>query len=455
MLHAPIIAYLLNGINEMIKPNDEKNKIGAVALTAMVTGNMMGAGVFMLPANLAQIGSVSIWGWIITALGAAALAWVFAMLSMTNPKAGGPYAYAKEGYGDYLGFQTVYAYWLAAWVGNIAIAIVSVGYLAHFMPFLRQPWLACLTAIAIIWFFTFANGYGAKWVGQLQIVTTAVMLVPVVGVAVFGWFWFSPEIFTSAYNVSGNSDLSAVSSAASLTLWAFIGVESAAVSASVVKNPHRNIPLATVSGVILAAITYILSSSVIMGIIPHSELVVSTAPFALAVEKMIGPSGGWIVGGCAVLACFGTLAGWTLLVGQSAKAAADDCLFPAIFSKVNKRDVPFPGLILVAAMMSIILLLTISPTLSRQFETISLITVFLVLLPYLYTAAAAIILGYRARMPKVRYLCLALIALVALIYSFWAVIGVGPAIVYYGSLALLASAPLYLIVLWRRRHSRE
>jgi len=237
----------------------DKNKMGLISLTAMVAGNMMGSGIFILPANLAQIGSISIWGWLLTSFGAISLALIFATLGMLNPKAGGPYAYVKEGYGDYLGFQTVYIYWLAAWIGNIAITLVSVGYLSYFFPLLKDPWIGCITSIIIIWFFTFANACGPKIIGKLQIVSTSAMLFPITGITVVGCFWFSPHLFMSAYNVSGHSELSAISSSASLTLWAFLGLESAAVSASVVENPKRNIPLATLLGVILAALTYILS----------------------------------------------------------------------------------------------------------------------------------------------------------------------------------------------------
>lgn len=432
---------------------NEENKIGLAPLTAMVAGNMMGSGVFMLPANLAQIGSISIWGWILTSIGALSLALVFSTLGMLNPKAGGPYAYVKEGYGDYLGFQTVYVYWLAAWVGNIAITIVSVGYLSYFMPALRDPWLGCLASIGILWFFTLANAYGPNTVGKLQMVTTTAMLIPIIGVSIIGCFWFSPHLLASAYNVSGHSDFLAISAAASLTLWAFIGVESAAVSAGVVKNPKRNIPLATVLGVIIAALTYILSSVIIMGVIPNNELAHSASPFGLMAAYVLGPQVGKIVSACAVLACFGTLAGWTLLVGQSAKAAADDALFPVLFSKVNKRNVPVLGLVLVAVMMSIILLLTISPTLNKQFELVSLITVFLSLLPYLYSAASAIIIGYRLKMPKTRYIIFAVIALIALLYTFWTIANVGDKIITYGALTLLTSIPLYIVILWRRRHT--
>ncbi|MBS0352084.1 MAG: amino acid permease [Proteobacteria bacterium] len=429
------------------------DKIRLLPLTAIVTGNMMGSGIFMLPANLAQIGSISILGWLLTAIGSVLLALVFSGLGLLAPKPGGPYAYVKDGYGDYLGFQTVYAYWLAAWIGNIAIAIVSVGYLSYFFSFMNTSWIKCLAAIAIIWFFTIANSLGAKFVGKVQTFTTATMLIPILGFALFGWLRFNSEIFKGAFNVSGQSDWSALSSAASLTLWSFIGVESASVTAGEIENPQRNIPLATLLGVILAAGAYILSTIVIMGIVPNADLAHSESPFALAADYIFGPIGGKLVSICAIIACLGSLAGWTLLVGQSAKAAADDKLFPKIFSKTNQYKAPFAGLLLVACLMTVILLLTVAPSLSKQFEIIGLITVFLSLLPYLYSAGSAIIIGYRMGLKKSHYTYFAIISLLAVIYSIWTISSIGQGILYYGILTLLLSIPLYIVVLWHRQHA--
>lgn len=429
----------------------KKNKLGLVALTSIVAGNMMGSGIFMLPANLAQIGSISLWGWITTTIGVLGLALIFSVMATLLPKAGGPYAYVKECYGDYLGFQTVYIYWLAAWIGNIAISIVSVGYLSYFIPALKDPWLGCLANIAIIWFFTLVNAFGPRTIGKLQIATTTALLIPILSLSIIGIFWFSPHIFHSAYNVSGLSNWSAISTSASFTLWAFIGVESAAVSAGVVENPQRNIPLATFLGVLLAGVAYILSSVIIMGIVPNGELTQSSSPFSLMAEYILGPAAAKWVSGCAILACFGTLAGWTLLVGQSAKAAADDGLFPAIFSKVNRYNVPVLGLVVVATMMTVILLFTISSSLTQQFERVGLTTVFLCLLIYLYCSATAIVLSYRYRMRKKYLIWIAGLAFITLIYTFWALINVGQEIIYYGALILLTSVPFYIIVLWRKR----
>jgi len=429
-----------------------QHKMGPVMLTALVTGNMMGSGVFLLPANLATIGSISTIGWLITTVGAISLALVFSKLGLMNPRAGGPYAYAKSGFGDYLGFQTVCVYWFGNWVGNVAIAIAGIGYLSFFFPWLNNPVHTFVGSLIAVWLFTSINFFGARFLGRVQSTTTLFMFVPVLGTAFLGWFWFNPEIFMQSMNVSGESNMLAISHAASLTLWAFIGVESASVSAGVVKNPKRDIPLATMIGTLLAAVAYILSSSAIMGIVPNKELAVSSAPFSLAASMALGPVAGAVTAACAVIACLGSLGGWMLLVGQSGKAAADDKLFPTFFTYVNKRDVPVTGLIVTAILMSLFLVVTISPNLSTQFEKITEIAVFLTLLPYLYTSVAMLILGYRFGLSKQDYLLWAVVAIVAVIYNFWAIMGEGFDVVYFGFIATLLTIPAYAWVLWNRRH---
>ena len=296
------------------------------------------------------------------------------------------------------------------------------------------------------------NFFGAYTLGRILATASIIMLLPLLGTALFGWFWFKPEIFHQAFNVSHHSHFNAITHAASLTLWAFIGVESAAVSAGVTENPKRNIPIATTLGTLIAAIMYILSSTVIMGIVPNAELATSSAPFSIAATLALGPIAGKIVAGCAVVACLASLSGWMLLVGQSSKAAADDKLFPKIFSTVNRFDVPVAGLIIAAILMSLLLLLTISPHLSDQFQTIIAIAVFMTLLPYLYSAVALGILGYRHHLSARIFRVCVVVGIVACLYILWAMLGSGTKIIAYSSIIILISIPLYGWTLWERRH---
>ena len=391
----------------------ENNKIGLVPAILMVAGNMMGSGVFMLPANLAGIGSIAIIGWLVTVVGAIALGLVFAKLTEISTAAGGPYAYARKAFGDYMGYQTNLVYWLANVIGNVGLAVAGLGYLTPFFPALRDPLVMALAQIAVIWFFTYANILGPKIVGRMQGVTTTIALFPIIGVALLGWFWFNPETYMQGWNVSGESSLSAIGMTLNFTLWAFIGVESASVSTAVVKNPTRNVPIATVVGVLLAAVCYVLSSSAIMGIIPNKELIVSSAPFSQAVSIALGPVAGKVVAVCAAIGCLGSLA---------AQAAAKDGLFANIFARVNRRGVPSAGLAIVAAIMTLQVLATMSPTASEQFGKIASIAVIMTLLPYIYSSVAIKILG-REKMSDREGLFYTIVGLIAAIYSLAAMIG--------------------------------
>lgn len=401
---------------------DEKNKIGLIPATLMVAGNMMGSGVFMLPANLAAIGSIAIWGWMITLVGAIALALVFSKLAQIQSVAGGPYGYAKNAFGDYMGYQTNLVYWLANVVGNVGLAVAGIGYLTMFFPSLKDPLVSALAQIGIIWLFTYANILGPKTVGRVQGITTIFALFPIIGMAIFGWFWFNADTYMAGWNVSGENDISAIGMTLNFTLWAFIGVETASVSQAVVKNPTRNVPIATVAGVIIAAICYVLSSSAVMGIIPNKELIVSSAPFSQAVAVALGDTAGKVVALCAAIGCLGSLAGWTLLTGQTAQAAANDGLFGNVFARTNDKGVPSAGLAIVAGIMTVQVLATMSPTASEQFGKIASIAVIMTLLPYLYSSVALKILG-RNKMPSRQRIFYTFVGLTAAIYSMIAMIG--------------------------------
>jgi arginine:agmatine antiporter len=287
-------------------------KMSLAQATMLVAGNMIGTGIFLLPVNLAHVGSISVYGWLIATAGAAALGLVFARLGQVNPQQGGPYAYARDFLGPFAGFQTNYIYWFGNWVGNIAIAVAAVGYLAELVPNIDAPPASTVVTALVIWVLTFANILGPRVVGALEAWTMALALIPIVAVALLGWWWFDPAVFKSSWNVSGDSDWSAISRAASMVLWAYMGIESAAVSAGVIENPSRNIPLATMMGLVLAAVVYMLSSTVIMGIIPAAQLQTRTRlspkwralpsarppPSSSASARCSSPWARWVAGCC-------------------------------------------------------------------------------------------------------------------------------------------------------------
>jgi len=418
-------------------------KMGLLQATMLVAGNMIGTGVFLLPVNLAHVGGIAIFGWLIATAGVAALGLTFAKLGELNPQPGGPYAYARDFLGPYAGFQTNYIYWFGNWIGNIAIAVAAIGYLAELVPGITHPPGSVLATAALIWLLTFANILGPRIVGALETWTMALALLPILAIAIFGWIWFSSDTFLAGWNVSGQSDLHAISRAASMALWAYMGIESAAVSAGVIENPSRNVPLATLIGLALAAVVYVLSSSVIMGIVPNEELRTSHAPFAEAARLVIGGGGAIVIAACAVLKSVGSLGGWMMLVGQSAQAAAGDGMFPRVFGRLNANGVPGAGLVIVGVLMTIVLFATVSPTVADQFSRIVDLAVILIIVPYVYSAVAVVKVIYDKKLPRKTFQLYKWIALTAVVYCLWAVIGGDPDTVVHAMVALLISVPLY------------
>ena len=418
-------------------------KMSLLQATMLVSGNMIGTGVFLLPASMASVGGIAFFGWLIAALGAAAVGLAFAKLGELDPQEGGPYAYARDFLGPYVGFQTNCIYWFANWIGNVAIAVAVVGYLAAFIPRINDPWPSAVAAAVVIWALTFANIRGPRVVGALETWTVSLALIPILAIAFLGWFWFKPTTFMAGWNVTGGSGMHAISRAASVALWAFMGVESAAVSAGVIENPKRNIPLATLLGLAISTVVYLLSCTVIMGIVPNAELRSSHAPFAEAARMAVGTTGMVIIGVCAILKSLGALGGWMLLVGQSAKAAADDGMFPSVFGRMNKYGVPGLGLAIVSVLMTIALFATVSPTIAGQFDRIINLTVILIVIPYVYASVAVVKVVYDHIGQGRTFTFFKVVALAAVGYCLWAVVGGDPKTIMGALVALLLSVPLY------------
>lgn len=439
-----------------------KKKLGIWMLIALVAGNMIGSGVFLLPASLASIGSISLISWLFTTAGAFFLGMVFVYLSRMLPKAGGPYAYAHAGFGQFIGFQTAYSYWIQLWIGNAAIVVAMVGYLEVFFPEMsgNVP-MRLSVAIGIIWFLTLVNALGVREAGMVQLVTTILKIIPLGLVAFFGWFFIdSSHYFGDNINVTQDpplSNYSAISLAGTLTLWAFIGLESATVPADSVDDPQKNIPRATIIGILIAAVIYIAGTAAIFGIIPNAELQASTSPYADAAGIILshldlpgiepGEWGRWIIAAGAIISCFGCLNGWTLLQAQVPMAAANDHLFPKWFAKRNSRDVPIYGLVFTSFLISGLLLLTADAALVKQFELIVLLAVLSSLVPYMYTSISLLIVRKRFDQKNVLQV---IIALVACAYVLWAIFSAGQELLYYGCIIFFSCVPLYGLFLARR-----
>jgi APA family basic amino acid/polyamine antiporter len=433
-----------------------KRQMGLWMAVALVIGNMVGSGIFLLPASLASAaGPVSIVGWIFTGAGAMLLALVFARLGRVFPRTGGPYAFARRAFGDFIGFQTAWGYWIAAWAGNAAITVAFVGYLAVFWPQLgHDNLLAALVGIAVIWFLTAVNSLGVKQGAQVQVITTVLKFIPLAVIAIVGLFFIDSSNLTP---FSPHGTWKAISAAAPLTLWAFIGLESATVAAAEVKDPERNIPRATIYGTLAATVVYILGTVSIMGVIPTHALANSTSPFADAAGAMFGGAWTKVFALVAMAATFGALNGWIMLQGRVPLAAAEDGLFPSIFAKVHgKNRTPVAGLVISSVLLTGLMLTNYTKGLVSAFTFVILLATLTTLIPYAYAAAAQAYLYFTEPELFDRKLFLrdTIIATIAFAYSVWAITGSGKDIIAKGFVLLLAGIPVYVGMKgWQKRQA--
>ena len=413
----------------------QKKKMSLIQLTFIVAVNMMGSGIIMLPTNMAKVGAISLLSWVVTAIGSMAIAYGFAQAGLFNQRPGGMAAYAEDAYGKDGYFVTFYLYFLALAIGNVAIATSALGYLAGFVPALTAtPIATCLGVIGLLWLTTVANFGGPAITGRIGSVTVWGVIIPVGMLSLIGWFWFNGATFAAAWNPQGISLGAGMGSSIALTLWAFLGMESAAQNSDAVENPKRDVPLACMFGTLGAAFIYILSTTVIQGIVPNADLANSTGPFALAYARMFSPAVGSIIMALAVMACVGSLLGWQFTLAQTAKSAADERMFPSFFSKVNSKGAPIAGMVFMGIVQSVMALSTISPSLSQQFGVLVNLAVVTNVVPYIIALSALPLMMKTAGVDEAKYRKNVAVALVAMLYSVYAIYASGKDAVMGGAI---------------------
>ncbi|MFC7891607.1 amino acid permease [Streptomyces sp. NPDC057381] len=430
-------------------------RFGLPVATALVMGNIIGGGIFLLPASVAPFGTISLLAFGVLTVGAVALALVFGRLARRDPRTGGPYVYAREAFGDFAGFLAAWAYWITTWVSNAALAVAAVGYLDVLIPVGDHRWTACLAALVIQWLPALANFAGTRYVGAVQLVATVLKFAPLLLVAVGGLFFFDADNL-GPFNATGGSGIGAVSAAAAILLFSYLGVESAAVSAGEVKDPRRTVGRATVIGTAGAALVYLLGTLSVFGTVAHDRLVDSTAPFSDAVNAMFGGAwGGWAVALAALVSMTGCLNGWTLLSAQTPYAAAKDGLFPAAFAR-KRRGVPTVGVGVTVVLASLLTVYNYTAGSAKVFEILVLVTTFTATVPYLLATAAQLfhlLSGQREKVDRARLVRDGVIAAVAAAFSLWLVAGAGYAAVYQGVLFLFAGVLVYAVMAARSRRA--
>lgn len=430
----------------------KENKLGLWTSASLVVGNMIGAGVFLMPAALAAYGGISLLGWIFSTIGAILLAKVFSNLSKLMPQAnGGPYAYSRRGLGDFAGFLVAWGYLVSIWCTNAAIAVSLVSALSTFFPVLATNSLvAIVTGLASIWLLTWINTLGIVTSGKLQLITTILKILPLLLIAIGGLFFIHWDNFLP-FNASGKSEFSAISATATYTFFAFLGLECATIPSGSVMNPEKTIPRATMLGILVTAAIYLMSTVSIMGMIPVKNLQQSVTPFTDAAVIIWGKSARfWVSTGIAV-AAFGALNGWILIQGQMPYAISKDKLFPPVFSRENRRGVPARGIVISSIFVSVLMYMNYTKGLVEQFKFLILLTTLSVIVPYLFSTASYLIIRFQSKIlkPEGQKISAVILASLTFLFSIWLIIGSGQEIVYWGFVLLMAGIPFYVWMIWK------
>lgn len=373
-------------------------KIGPVLATFVVANNMIGSGFFLLPASLAGVGGVTAFAWLLGTILAVALGGAFARLARQYPDLNSPDDYVRPALGRDMGFLATTLYWISSWMGNNAIAVAAFGYLVILLPIDDGGSVRLVGQVVLIWLMFALNLLGPRSIARFQSMCVIFGLLPVVAVLIAGWGSFDADIYRDGWNVTENSDTAVVFGALASVFWAFVGLETGAMVAGVVRDPNRNVPIATLGGILIAGVVYLVSSVLMMGIVPAEQMAASSAPFALVAGQMFGAWAIPVIAAAAALKATGTLGGWMLVTGESGARAAQRGFLPAIFGRVRANGSAGWGLFIIALSMTGIAVLTQAPTVGEQFGTIIEMVVTLVVMAYV-AAGLSLLFGTPARRP--------------------------------------------------------
>jgi arginine:ornithine antiporter/lysine permease len=426
---------------------DNSNKLKLGALIALVVGSMIGGGIFSLPQNMAASagpGAVLI-GWLITGVGMLTLAFVFQTLANRKPKLdGGVYAYAKAGFGDYMGFSSAWGYWISAWIGNVSYFVLLFSTLGYFFPVFGEgntP-VAVACASALLWGLHFLVLRGIREAAIINQITTIAKIVPLVVFIAIALIAFKLDVFTADIWAVGNVDLGSVANQVRgmmlVTVWVFIGIEGASIFSARAEK-RSDVGKATVVGFIGVLLLLILVNVLSMGIMTQPELAALKNPsMAGVLEHVVGRWGAILISVGLLVSLGGALLSWTLLCAEIIFASARDDTMPAFLKKENVNKVPVNALWLTNVLIQFFLIVTLFN--SSTYLSLLYLATSMILVPYFWSAAYAVLMTVRGETytgdaagdrGKDMF-----IAIVALIYSIW--------LVYAGGVKyLLLSALLY------------
>lgn len=425
--------------------------LGLAACTAVVVGNMVGSGYYLSPSAVAPYGLLAVLMWVVMGAGAMCLGLTFARLAAIAPATGGPYAYTRMAYGDFAGFLVAWGYWISIWASLPAIAFAFAGSLMNALPLLNNKPMALTLMLGAIWAVVLINLRGVKAAGVFAEITTYSKLVPFAAIAIVGLFYVQGDNLAE-FNPSGEPLLQAAAALAPLTMFAYLGLESATVPAGDVRDPVRTIPRSTLIGVGIAAVLYVLGTVVVLGVVPREQLARSVAPFADAARLMWGEGAAVGVTAAVIVSSIGALNGWTLLMGQVPMAAANDRVFPSAFGRVSARGVPALGIVISATLATAMVCLQAlgAPGVRAFYNLVVSLSTMTAVVPYAFCAlAVGLVAAGRTGQAAPR---VGIVGAVAFVFSLFTIYGCGPTAVLYGLMLLLLGIPVYV---WQRRRAAD
>ena len=422
-----------------------RRKFGLWLATALVVGNIIGSAIFMLPASLAPFGWNAVSAWLVTVAGAMCLAWVFAQLARYLPDAGGSFGFMDLALGRSVAFLGAWGYIVSMYAGNAAITIAGVSYLTRLVPPLgASPAAPPLAALASIWLLTLVNLRGLRAAGSVQLVSSIVKLLPfgaVIGLAV--WRYFGSAVSPLAPVHATSFSFAGTSGALGLTLYAMLGLESAAVPADAVDRPARTVPLATMIGTGVCAIISIVATCAVALMLPADTVAASKAPISDFIALSWGSVASTFVSLCAVVSCFGCLNGWLLLCGELPADMARHGALPRWFGLRNRAASPVRSLLLGSTITTLLTLLAYTKSGVAAYNFAALLATATNLLLYLFCTVAVIVFMRRGRVPLSAGLSIA--AGAALLFVLWAFYGSGWEALAWGAVLVAVGWPLFVL----------
>lgn len=435
--------------SEVKMPQKLKRELGLGAATAIVVGNMMGSGVFTSPQTLAQVANpfTNIAAWVITGIGSILLALCFANLGTLYPETGGPVVYVEKAYGKFMGFLVAWTFWIGSWIGNAAIITAIIRYITVFIPEIATNNLVSfLVSSALLWTFTLINYRGVKGAGLVGIISTVLKLAVIIVFVIIAIIGFNPA-YLSTYSSEAVRGTGTLPAAIAVTLWSFIGLESASISGGEIKDPEVNIRKSTFLGTLFVSIIYVVIAILSMGSLPQAELASTSAPLAAIINEITGATwGGSFIALGIIISATGALSGWTLTTARLSFAAGKDGLFPSFFAAVHPRyQTPYASLLITGVCTNLILILNYVSSLTTAFDFMVNLATLSFIPAYALTAGAEIILTLKERPANIfSFTWKNIRSLLAFAYAIYIVYGSGANSAMWIFILMFVGIPFYI-----------